>query len=371
MQENKTLRGKNMRNDKKTPIREKFLKAMRREAKGYVPKSIALCPSQTDRFEKEYGHRDYERAWNLPVKRVSLPFRAATNDFTKWLGAINERTTVDEWGIGHEHAAVGSHFEHLIHPLGNVQSPEEIADYPFPLPASPEDVAGCGAAIERIKQEGLVAMLDVTPVGGTAFWPAYKLRGMENLLCDLCINPDLAACLLDKVTDLCVRQARLAVSTHPDIVLLADDLGTQISTYVSPGTFRKWFKPALASVIHSLKKIYPEVLVAFHSDGAIQNFIPELIEIGVDILNPVQPECMDPVEIKRKYRDRLSFWGCLGTQTVLPFGTPGEVCDKTRFYCEKMGENGGFWIAPTHLVEPEVPWKNIMAFIKTADEYGG
>ena len=72
------------------------------------------------------------------MKGVSLPFRATTNDFTKWLGAINERTTVDDWGIGHEHAADGSHFEQLIHPLGNVQSPEKIADYPFPLPASAE-----------------------------------------------------------------------------------------------------------------------------------------------------------------------------------------------------------------------------------------
>ncbi|MDD2709427.1 MAG: uroporphyrinogen decarboxylase family protein [Verrucomicrobiae bacterium] len=350
-------------------IRDKFLKAMRRESEGYIPKSIGLCSAQLERFEKEYGHRDYACEWKLPVKGVHLPFRPTTDDFTKWLGVLNERTTVDEWGIGHERATNGSHFEHYLHPLENICSGEEVRNYPFPLPASTEDVDRCKETIKHIRQAGFVSQVSVAPVGGTVFWPSYKLRGMENLLCDLSTNPDLVRCLLDKVTNLCIQQAHLASSTRPDILHLADDLGTQISSYVSPKTFRTWFKPRLAEIIHEAKETHPEVLVSFHSDGAIQDFIPDLIEIGVDILNPVQPECMDPVEIKRRYGDRLSFWGCLGTQTTLPFGTSEEVGNKTKFYCEEMGKGGGFWIAPTHLVEPEVPWENVLAFIKTADEY--
>jgi uroporphyrinogen decarboxylase len=110
-------------------------------------------------------------------------------------------------------------------------------------------------------------------------------------------------------------------------------------------------------------------LIFYHGDGNLQAIIPELIEIGVDILNPVQPECMDPVEIKKQYGEQLSFWGTIGTQTVMPFGSPQQV----REVCEKMiqevGRGGGLGLAPTHVLEPEVPWENIQAFIDAVHTY--
>lgn len=342
---------------------------MRRESEDYIPRGIRLCNAQVDRFEKEYGHRDYSREWRLPVQDAPLPFHATAHDFSRWIGSVNGKTTVDEWGIGHESSDEGANLGSYIHPMANMTSLAEIKDYPFPSAAKTGDVEVCCNKIFAIKQNDMVSSIIVAPVGGTIFWPAYKMRGMENLLCDFYQNPDIAEYLLDTVTDLCVRQAAAAASAKPDIMHLADDFGTQISTYVSPDIFKKWFKPRLAAVISAAKKIHPEVMIFFHSDGAIQDFIPDFIEIGVDILNPLQPECMDPVEIKKKYGSRLSFNGCLGTQTTLPFGTPDDVRKQTRYYCEEMGRGGGFWIAPTHLVEPEVPWENILAFIKTTGEY--
>lgn len=350
-------------------LREKFLKAMKRESAGYIPLDIALSPPQQNVFEKIYGHRDYYKEWRLPVRGVKLEFTRNCVVFTKWLGALNSRVYVDEWGIGHEKAADGSHFERLLHPLEQVETVEEIENYPFPAPAQEEQVITAINKVEAIKDMGYVAMVPVMPVGGTIFWPCYKLRGMENFLCDLCINEDLTRILINKITDICVSQARLAAITKPDVLILADDLGTQLSTYMSPVLFRRWIKPGLRKVIAAAKEVYPEVLVKFHSDGAIQDFIPDLIEIGIDILNPIQPECMDPLIIKKLYGDRISLNGCIGTQTTLPFGTVQEVRDTTRLYCAEIAGNGGLWIAPTHLVEPEVPWKNIMAFIETAREY--
>ena len=108
----------------------------------------------------------------------------------------------------------------------------------------------------------------------------------------------------------------------------------------------------------------------FHSDGNVAELIPDFIDVGIDILNPLQPECMDIEAIKREYGRDLAFWGAVGTQTTMPFGTPEEVERVVRRCIETIGRDGGFLIAPTHLVEPEVPWENIMAFVEAVDTYG-
>ena len=350
-------------------LRDRFVKAMRREAEDHVPLSANLCPSQMDRFEKEYGHRNVADEWGFPVRNVKLGFQATCDDFSPWLGEVNERTHVSEWGIGRESRPGSMHFTHLLHPLQNAKSAQEIRDYPFPEAPGADAVAQASEQCSPVHERGLAAMVATCPEGGTIFWPAYKLRGMENFLCDLHLEPEIAAALLEKVTELCVEHVRLAASTGADVIFMADDLGTQRATYMSRADFCRWIKPRLAQVIAAAKKANPDILLHFHSDGAVQDFIPDLIEIGVDILNPVQPECMDPLTIKRTYGDRLSLSGCVGTQTTLPFGTPDEVRDTVRLYCEEIGAGGGLWIAPTHTVEPEVPWENITAFVETAKEY--
>jgi uroporphyrinogen decarboxylase len=125
----------------------------------------------------------------------------------------------------------------------------------------------------------------------------------------------------------------------------------------------------LASVIEAAKEANPEVLIFYHSCGYIEPIIPDLIEIGVDILNPVQPESMDPERIKKLYGNELAFWGTIGTQTTLPFGTPDEVRQEVKRMIETVGDGGGLLISPTHVIEPDVPWENIMAFVDAVKEY--
>jgi uroporphyrinogen decarboxylase len=112
------------------------------------------------------------------------------------------------------------------------------------------------------------------------------------------------------------------------------------------------------------------MLIFYHSDGNATAIVPDLIEIGVDILNPVQSECMDPGEMKRLYGDRLSFWGTIGTQTTLPFGTPDDVRREVKTRMETVGVGGGLVLAPTHMVEPDVPWENLVALVEAVHEYG-
>jgi uroporphyrinogen decarboxylase len=140
----------------------------------------------------------------------------------------------------------------------------------------------------------------------------------------------------------------------------------QHSTMMSVDMWRQWLKPRFARVIRAAKEIKPDILAFYHSCGYVLPFLDDLIEIGVDILNPVQPECMAFDEVHKLVGNRLSFWGTIGTQTTLPFGTPEEVRRVVRSRLETCGAKGGILIAPTHLVEPEVPWANLQAMAEEA-----
>lgn len=204
----------------------------------------------------------------------------------------------------------------------------------------------------------------------TIFEVSWYIRGMENLFSDMMLQPDLAETLLDRITEMRVFQAQTYARADVDILDLGDDVATQRGMLMSPKMWHHWLKPRLARVIGAAKAIKPDILVQYHSDGDCRDVIPELIEVGVDILNPVQPECMDPAEIKTQYGDRLAFSGTVGTQTTMPHGTPAEVKAVVKERIATVGEGGGLLIAPTHVLEPDVPWENVIALVEAVEEYG-
>ena len=138
---------------------------------------------------------------------------------------------------------------------------------------------------------------------------------------------------------------------------------------MSKELWRKWLKPRLLEVITAARSIKPDIHIFYHTDGKVDPVIPELIEIGIDILNPVQPECMDVYELHREYGKYLSFWGTIGTQTTMPFGTVKEVKEVARERIEKIGRFGGLVLGPTHSLQPDVPWENIVALFEAINEY--
>ena len=133
--------------------------------------------------------------------------------------------------------------------------------------------------------------------------------------------------------------------------------------------WRTWLKPRLKKVIDAGRAIKPDLLIFYHSCGYVIPFLNELIEVGVDVLNPVQPECMDFADVHRETAGRLSYWGTIGTQQLLPFGTPEAVRETVRRNLEICGPQGGIVIAPTHMVEPEVPWENLVAMREAAQNF--
>ena len=122
-------------------------------------------------------------------------------------------------------------------------------------------------------------------------------------------------------------------------------------------------KPRWAKVYEAARRIKKDIQIWYHSDGNIMEVIPELIEIGVTILNPLQPECLDPVEVKALYGDKIVIDGTIGTQTIMPFGTADDVRIKVREMKEKLGYDGALILSPTHVLEPEVPIENVLAFV--------
>jgi uroporphyrinogen decarboxylase len=133
-------------------------------------------------------------------------------------------------------------------------------------------------------------------------------------------------------------------------------------------TYQTFLKEPTREIIRAAKQVKPDVLIFMHCDGRVGDFVEELIDIGVDILNPVQPECNDLESLAKRFQGRISFWGGIGTQSVMPFGTPAEVASEVKRVKEILGRNGGLLIAPTHILEPDVPWENVLAFVKAAKE---
>jgi uroporphyrinogen decarboxylase len=198
----------------------------------------------------------------------------------------------------------------------------------------------------------------------TMFEASWYLRGMDNLFADMIEENGIADWLLDWFTEYAIRRALLSVRAGVDIVALGDDVGTQRGMMMSVEFWREHLKPRLKKVIDAVRDAEKEkVYVRYHSDGDIRRIVDDLAEIGVDILNPVQPECMPSGEVISEHKHHLAFWGMIGTQTTMPFGSPDDVRAAVAECAEFAREGAAVIVAPTHVLEPDVPWENIEALV--------
>ena len=346
--------------------RENLLRAMSRKgAPEFVPYHFTLCDSQKERMKAETGTDDYERYFDLSARFISIAPTRHKNDYSRYHSHLPEKAFIDEWGVGQEPGSI-AHFTRMYHPMEGFESPEEVYEYPYPDMLEDYRWEPVCRQVEKAHEDGAAAVFMAVQV----FEPAWYLRGMEQLMMDMLCDEEMAKACLERMTQFQEKITRRAVRAGMDIIVFGDDVGSQRDMMMAPQLWRKWLKPTMSTVIAAAKEENPQVLAYYHSDGVISPIIRELIEIGVDILNPVQPECMDPAEVKRLYGDKLSFWGTVGTQTTMPFGTPEEVRRVVKERIETVGAGGGLCLAPTHLLEPEVPWENIVAFVEAAREFG-
>lgn len=230
------------------------------------------------------------------------------------------------------------------------------------------DADGLAREVARIHRDGY----PVIAVGRVSdFETPFHIRGREQFFMDLGYEEPWLPAFLDAITDCACAYARAAADSGADIFGIGDDLGSQRQMLISPDQWRRLFKPRLKRIIDAVKDTNPETAFFLHTDGNVMQIIADFVEIGVDILNPIQPEVMDPAEVKRLYGSDLVFFGAISVQHTLPLGTPEDVYNEVKLRMETIGAGGGYLMTPSHLINDDIPWENIVAFFEAAEKYGG
>lgn len=346
---------------------ENYRSIARRSGYEKIPPYFQMCPSLAARFNQYAKEHDIIVPKTIGYIPEMEPKTADTETFLRYYDhGFKEGTVIDMHGVAHEPGSeYAFHMTRMHHPMDGFDSVEQIESYPLP-DYSDADEAPLKAAAEEIHKQGLVASGDMQC---TIWEQAWYMRGMENLMADMMMEDPMAEVLLDRVTANSIRRAEAFARNGADILFLGDDIGMQNTIMMSENLYCTWIQPRLKKVIDAAKAINPELIVFYHSCGYITPMIPHLIDAGIDVLNPIQPECMDFGEIHARYGDRLSFHGTIGTQTTMPFGTPDDVRREVFKNLEIAGDKGGLFVAPTHLLEPEVPVENVLAYLKACEDF--
>lgn len=281
----------------------------------------------------------------------------------------------DEWRIGWRMPKDGGmYYDMFDHPLAGDITEETIANLRGPDPLEPSRFAGMGEAARRVAEEEKRAVVVTQMTAGTTEIAAWT-RGYEDYYADLAINQQLVGKLMDKVNEVKAAywgRALEEVGDYVDVMMLGDDFAGQNGLLMSPKTWRKLIKPRLKELFDFLHSKSSAKLF-LHSCGSVREVIPDLIEIGLDVLNPLQVSAagMDSAELKQEFGKDLVFWGGgVDTQRVLPRGSPGDVHAEVRRRLEDFMPGGGFVFNPVHNIQGDVPTENLMAMLETLREYG-
>ncbi len=271
--------------------------------------------------------------------------------------------------------AGGNYFDMVGHPLSGTMSRREIAAYRFPEPQPlPAAYRSAMQAWAR-RSDPPAVVVEATP-GGILEISSW-LRGYEDFLTDLVADPPLAAYLMERVLEYklaCWEVFLGSIEGDFEVAFESDDLGTQRGPMISPDLYRQYIKPLHRRLFAEIRRMVGRpVSIALHSCGSVSEYLPDLIEIGLDILNPVQVSAagMEPARLKQQFGRDLTFWGGgIDTQHILPFGSPEDVRDEVRRRIEELAPGGGFVFAAVHNIQAFVPPENIVAMLEAYEDFG-
>jgi len=284
-----------------------------------------------------------------------------------------ENSYVDEWGIKYRMPPGGLYYDIVRSPLEKA-SLEEIKKYKFPDPYNPGRVKNLKERYKELYQNTDYALIIYCPTGGI-FEHSYFLRGIEKLYEEMASNLEVIDCLAAKVAEWQIEfwdNVLSAIGEYVQIVQVGDDLGHQGGLLFSPEIYRKYYKPREKMIISSIRR-KTRAKVYFHSCGAIYELIPDLVEIGIDILNPVQISAkgMDSKKLKNEFGEDITFWGggC-DPQKILPYGSPKEVKEEVKRRIDDFAPGEGFVFTSVHNIQVKIAPQNILTMFETALEYG-
>ena len=268
----------------------------------------------------------------------------------------------NEWGMIMRN--VGIYSEFVEFPLAHASSKQDILSYPFP-DANAEGRYDTAADMMK-KYSGEYGVIG--DVETMFFEMSWYLTGMEKFLMDLMLEEEYQAHLMDTIMNYIIVAGKKLLKMGVDILWCGDDFGSQNGMIMDPETWRSVFKPRIKYMFEEFRKVRPDIKIAWHSCGSILPIIPDFIEIGLDILNPIQPlaKGMDPLFLKNTYGKDLTFFGGIDVQQLLPYGNPQTISDEVRRRIDILGKDGGYIVAPAHNIQPDTPVENVLAFFSAA-----
>jgi uroporphyrinogen decarboxylase len=281
---------------------------------------------------------------------------------------------IDSWGSGQSEIKPGEWFPG-VHPMPDATTIADIENYPgWPDMSDPTRIAHVAEKAQRLAEQNEYAIM-ATPWLLFPLERAFAMQGMDVFLMNMALYPDFAEALLRKIAGLCkelMGPFLAALGDNVDIIKIGDDIGTQDSLLMSPKMYRNILKPIHADFIQFIKE-RTKAKVFFHTDGDVFPLIDDFIEIGVDILNPIQTSAgkmSDLAALKKRFGKEIVFCGGIDTHRVLPHGTPDEVRQEVKRVIDILGPGGGYMVASVHTIMNDVPPENVLAMVDAVEEYG-
>jgi uroporphyrinogen decarboxylase len=347
--------------------RQRFYDVMAGKPADRLPLDLQLTPPVAKEVESQLGTPDPAKAFGSDTEYLWINYKYDRKEWVKaykGIGVQIPENAIDyPMGIffapDSEASEANAHMAAHLHTLEDIDSVEQLESLPWPDLENPAHYADLKERIAAIHSRDRIS---VAVMDCTIFEHSWYLRGMDNLFADILEEEEVGFWLFDFFTRRSTVAVNRLAAAGVDVIRLGDDIGMQQGMLMAPDLWREHIKPRLAKIVAAAKAAGPSKIL-YHSDGNILPVIEDLIEIGVDILNPIQPECMSVQEVVTQYKDRLAFWGMIGTQTTLPFGKPEGIIEAVGEIYQLAAEGARCIVGPTHVVEPDVPWANLEALV--------
>ncbi len=380
--------------------RERIIAALNHQEADRVPFDLAgttwtgITKTAYSNLIKHLGKSEPAPQWSDVIQQIVIPSEEILNElnvdtrgvfpltshnwdvYSKLKDFGNYFEYFDEWGFTHHFPKNGYWFSLVKHPMEKVDFETEglIENYKWPDAGNKERFLGMRKKAVQFKNQDKIVITKGLCAG--LFEMHQRVRGMENAMLDPFLFPLNSDKLVGKLADLKIEfwDALLdEIGDVTDIVGEGDDYGTQQSQLIAPDQFREYYKPHFERVLSFLKKKSPNVKIMFHSCGNVRPIIPDLIELGVEILNPVHITAagMEPVQLKKDFGNDIVFWGGgVDTQKVLPSGTLNDVMDDVKRNIDALAPGGGFVFSTVHNIQAEVPPQNIVKMMEALNKFG-
>jgi len=344
-----------------------------------VPLQFDLCANHLESFARIHGMQvNYSDAYYEDLK-----YRISANDLRTAMGSDcvvvgaglasgfrlapdSDGCITNEFGMRMRQGAL--YMEVVEPPLAHCHNAQDLCPFRMPNPRDPARYQKAQSEIARFGPDYFV----IGDCELTMFEMSWQLVGMQKYMEDLAMRASYVEPLLELAHDWSLGIAQELAQLDIDAIWFGDDFGSQTGLLMSPRMWRRVFKPLYGEIFAAVKAANPDILIIMHSDGAVAQLLPDLIEIGLDVFNPVQPNVPghEPQALKDQFGDRLSFFGAIDQQSLLPDGTPDQIRADVRSKIEILGRDGGYMAAPAHIIQSDTSVQNVTAFIDAVKRYG-